>query len=77
VRNEIRVSVEDDGVGFDISKAGSHDYKTGGFGLFSIRERLGHIGGHLEIQSKPGRGTRVALTAPIDQESQNDKEQRK
>jgi len=77
VRNEIRVSVEDDGVGFDISKAGSHDYKTGGFGLFSIRERLGHIGGHLEIQSKPGRGTRVTLTAPIDQESQNSGEGRK
>ena len=77
VGNEIRVSVEDDGVGFGVSKAGSHDYKTGGFGLFSIRERLGHIGGHLEIQSKPGRGTRVTLTAPIDQESQNDREQRK
>jgi signal transduction histidine kinase len=77
VGNEIRVSVNDDGVGFDISQTGSHDYKTGGFGLFSIRERLGHIGGRLEVESKPGVGTRVTLTAPIDQESQNDKEQRK
>jgi len=73
VGNEIRVSVEDDGVGFGVSKAGSHDYKTGGFGLFSIRERLGHIGGRLEVESKPGLGTRVTLTAPIDQESQNDR----
>ncbi|MBA7695149.1 hypothetical protein ES703_103771 [subsurface metagenome] len=71
VGNEIRVSVEDDGVGFDISQTGSHDYKTGGFGLFSIRERLGHIGGRLEVKSEPGLGTRVTLTAPIDQESQN------
>jgi len=77
IGNEIRVSVEDDGVGFDISQTGSHDYKTGGFGLFSIRERLGHIAGRLEVESKPGRGTRVTLTVPIDQESQNDKEQRK
>ena len=77
VGNEIRVSVEDDGVGFDISKTGSHDYKTGGFGLFSIRERLGHIGGRFEIESRPGQGTRVTLTAPIEQENQNSKEQRK
>jgi len=77
VGNEIRVSVEDDGVGFDISQTGSHDYKTGGFGLFSIRERLGHIGGRLEVESRPGLGTRVTLTAPIDQDSQNSKEQRK
>jgi PAS domain S-box-containing protein len=77
VGNEIRVSVEDDGVGFDVSQTGSYDYKTGGFGLFSIRERLGHMGGRLEIESKPGVGTRVTLTAPIDQESQNSREGRK
>jgi len=77
VGNEIRVSVEDDGVGFDMSQTGSYDYKTGGFGLFSIRERLGHMGGRLEIESKPGVGTRVTLTAPIDQESQNSREGRK
>ncbi len=77
VGNEIRVSVEDDGVGFDISQTGSYDYKTGGFGLFSIRERLGHIGGRFEIESKPGRGTRVTLAVPIDQESQNSRKERK
>ncbi len=77
VGNEIRVSVEDDGVGFDISQTGSYDYKTGGFGLFSIRERLGHIGGRLEVKSKPGLGTRITLTAPIDQEGQNSGKERK
>ncbi len=75
--NEIQVSVEDDGVGFDISLTHSHDYKTAGFGLFSIRERLGHIGGHLEVESKPGLGTRVTLVAPIEQENQNGREERK
>ena len=77
VGNEIQVSVEDDGVGFDISQTHSHDYKTAGFGLFSIRERLGHIGGHLEVESKPGLGTRVTLVAPIEQENQNGREERK
>jgi PAS domain S-box-containing protein len=69
--NEIRVDVEDDGVGFDVSQAGSHDYKTGGFGLFSIRERLGHIGGHLNVESKRGVGTRVTLVAPIGHKEEN------
>lgn len=54
------VVVEDDGVGFDVSKV---DRNT--FGLFSIRERLQHFGGTFLIDAAPGRGTRVHLTAPI------------
>jgi len=75
VGDEIQVNVEDDGVGFDISQAGSHDYKTGGFGLFSIRERLGHIGGYLNIESKRGLGTRVTLVAPIGHKEENSEEE--
>ena len=65
VGDEIRVSVADDGVGFDTSRASSQGYTSGGFGLFSIHERLGHIGGYLKVESTPGRGTRVSLVAPI------------
>jgi len=64
--SRIYVTVQDDGVGFDTSKAASRTGATAGFGLFSIRERLGHIGGSLEIQSTPGTGTRVIITAPTD-----------
>ncbi len=63
--NEIQVSVEDDGIGFDTHRVASQDHRTGGFGLFSIRERLGHIGGRLEVESRPNRGTRVTLVAPL------------
>ena len=43
--------------------------KIGGFGLFSIRERLG---GHLEIESKRGHGTTFTVTAPLkDEKDQN------
>ncbi len=63
--SEVQVSVEDDGVGFDTSVASSANYSTSGFGLFSIHQRLGHIGGHLDIESKPGQGTRISLVAPI------------
>ena len=77
VGNQIQVTVEDDGVGFDTSKISSRDYKTSGFGLLSIRERLRSIGGRFEIESKPGRGTRVTLTAQIDYESENERGERK
>jgi signal transduction histidine kinase len=36
----------------------------GGFGLFSIRERLEMIGGSFDLDAAPGRGTQVTLTAP-------------
>ena len=49
------MSVEDRGAGFD------HESNTPGFGLFSIRERLNHLGGALQIDSKPGEGTRITV----------------
>lgn len=63
--DKIRINVEDDGVGFDTLEIGSHLARTGGFGLFSIRERLSHFGGHIEINSRQGKGTRVNLVAPL------------
>jgi len=63
--NTIKVSIEDDGVGFVLSKNGFSWDKTNGFGLFSIKERLDHLGGKLEIESEPGKGTRATLLAPL------------
>jgi PAS domain S-box-containing protein len=63
--NEVEVTVEDDGAGFDVSKLGLPSGKEGGFGLFSIKERLEYIGGRLEIESFPSKGTRVVMTAPM------------
>jgi len=60
---EMRVTVSDEGAGFDTCRllpAGD----GGGFGLFSIRERIGLLGGRVEIDSAPGRGSRVALAVP-------------
>ena len=63
--SDIVVVVEDDGIGFDITQIGSRWGKNQGFGLFSIRERLNHVNGHLAVESTPGRGTRITLTAPL------------
>jgi len=63
--DNIRINVVDDGVGFKPPTEGFSSGKTAGFGLFSIRERLSYLGGSVEIESKPGQGTQVALAAPI------------
>lgn len=55
----IKLEVEDEGVGFDPY---AH---SGGYGLFSLRERLNRLGGSVQIESVPGRGTRTVLTAPL------------
>jgi signal transduction histidine kinase len=55
----VRVEVRDHGLGFDPADAGS------GFGLVSVRERLGNLGGQLEIFSAPGEGARVVAEAPV------------
>jgi len=58
----VHITVSDDGVGFDPQTA-SIDQQGGGFGLFSIRERILDIGGRFEIVSEPGRGTTATLEA--------------
>ena len=66
---QIRVAVEDNGVGFDPDEVASAFSGSKAFGLFSIRERLGHIGGSLQIKSAAGCGCKVTLTAPLKKES--------
>jgi PAS domain S-box-containing protein len=59
----VLVQVEDAGAGFDWQ--GHRGRMRPGFGLFSIEERLGYLGGRLEIRSAPGGGTTVTLEAPL------------
>lgn len=59
------VVVRDDGRGFDPSDARSSSGDDTGFGLFSLRTRLGHLGGQFHVESAPGQGTRVALSVPL------------
>ncbi len=66
--NFLEIAVSDRGAGFDPESL-KIARRLGGFGLFSIRERLGLIGGGLEIESRPGAGARLALIAPIEPET--------
>ena len=62
----VRLVVEDDGVGFDATGAGRSFGSAGGFGLFSIQERMADLGGAFKIVSKPGKGCKAILTVPIE-----------
>ncbi len=60
-RSDLRILVQDNGLGF------APDEQQGtkkGFGLFYIRERLHHLGGDVQIDSSPGKGTNVTLIIP-------------
>ena len=63
-QRHIRIDVTDTGVGFDPAELETDDVSPAGFGLFSVRQRLEFIGGRLEIDAAPGKGTRMSIFAP-------------
>jgi signal transduction histidine kinase len=70
---DLKIEVGDDGAGFRVTEMGVPRQGRGGFGLFSIRERLRPFGGLLEVQSAPGAGARVTLTVPLKDNSSSGK----
>ncbi len=57
----LTLRISDDGRGFDPRQSAG-----GGFGLESMRERLVRLGGHVNVDSAPGKGTRVTCVCPPD-----------
>ena len=60
---DVILEVTDNGRGFDLGEA---EARRPGMGLFSMRERLGLVGGALDVHTAVGRGTRVRARAPRD-----------
>jgi signal transduction histidine kinase len=61
-QKNIMITIRDYGRGFDVAKIGEH--MTGGFGLFSIRERINALGGTFRVESSPGNGVIFELSVP-------------
>lgn len=59
----IVAEVEDDGRGFELP--GTIETLESGLGLIGMQERAHAVGGELEIDTAPGEGTRVRMTAPL------------
>jgi PAS domain S-box-containing protein len=64
----LQITVTDQGRGFKVQEAIEKTARAaGGFGLFTIRERMLLLGGKLEIESEPGRGAVFRLSVPVEE----------
>ena len=61
--HHIRLTVADDGVGFDLSRLGEAG-STPGLGLITMRERVELAGGHFRLHTRPGEGTEITVDLP-------------
>jgi signal transduction histidine kinase len=62
VRDDVaELRVEDNGTGFDPRQR----FGTGHFGLANVRDRAAAVRGSLEIESEPGKGTRIIVRLPV------------
>jgi len=63
--SEIRVTITDNGDGFELPRDLSEFARRGKLGLTGMEERIRLIGGNVEVSSQTGKGTTVSVTAPI------------
>ena len=66
--NRVALSIEDHGIGFDPHKINA---MPGHLGLTSISERVQALGGQLRVNSQPGKGTRLEVKFPLEQETEH------
>ncbi len=57
-----RLEVVDNGVGFETGPVSA----SGGYGMLSMAERAELVGGTVKVRSRPGAGTTVTVTIPVD-----------
>jgi len=59
------LTIQDDGIGFDVQQKKESGSGSSGLGLKSMRNRAKMIGADLAIQSEPGKGTDISVTVPL------------
>ena len=63
------LEVEDDGVGFDVNAVSRAYDKRSSLGMINLRERAELVNGILNLQSTPGKGTKVSVYLPLTEEA--------
>jgi len=66
-RHAIRLSISDNGCGFDTGS----DLMQKGLGFISMQERLRLVSGEVKVCSQPRRGTRIDVSVPLNRETSN------
>ncbi len=61
--SHLRVTIEDDGRGFDAGRLEREEGRS--YGMRSMRERVERAGGQLTVESAPGAGTRILVLLPL------------
>lgn len=61
----IQLLIKDNGKGFDVSKSARQALSRQHLGLLGIQERIELVGGNATVESHPGKGTRILVTAPL------------
>jgi signal transduction histidine kinase len=64
--NLVYVNVKDNGIGFDMESINKQKKAGRGFGLLNMKERAELVGGRIEINSEPGKGTELLLEINLD-----------
>lgn len=63
---DLELTIQDDGIGFDIALAAERAAQNNSMGLLGMQERVILIGGSIDITSAPQHGTRIHAIVPID-----------
>ena len=63
------LEIEDDGMGFDVEAVNKSYDKRGSLGMVNLRERTELVNGVLNIDSAPGKGTRIQVYIPLSEEA--------
>jgi signal transduction histidine kinase len=63
------LEIQDDGIGFDVDAVNRSYDQRGSLGLVNLRDRTELVNGVLDVQSKPGKGTRVQVYIPLTEEA--------
>jgi signal transduction histidine kinase len=73
--SDIELTVQDDGAGFDAEAVHQKAIQGSSLGIIAMTERLTLAGGRLEIDSAPGRGTRMRAIVPVTRSAPEDWEE--
>ena len=63
------LEIADDGLGFDVQEVNQAYDKRGSLGMVNLRERAELVNGRLNIDSAPGKGTRVQVYIPLSEDA--------